>query len=528
MSAGYEPIDNYEVVNFIAGGSTSQVLEVIEPGTHRHLAMKLINDKHPDVKESKAVLKAEAAICKQLDHPNIVHYEGFTNGREHTYMLMEYFRAPTLKLQLKMDQQSVHLRLKKILEGLCAGLQHLHDRGYVHRDIKPENVLANKVGEVRLIDFSLTSRPKGGLAKLLGGKLASIQGTRTYIAPETIRKQPPVFQTDFYSLGILLFEVLTGKTPFQAPTPNELLQKHISATPPNASEFNSNVSPEMDRLILKLLSKKPDQRGKDMAEISAELRRVRIFKEEIPEVSEATTEEKPADLLEQLSASKLDSRLDAQRSEIVRQNPELAAKLMEQQQQRQVETDRKKKELAELKKKVERSKTPPAPAQAAPPPPQAPPAPYPYPYQMPPGYPMPGYPNMPGMPNMPGIPAMGMPGAPYSPPPPAATAQNPAGGYPPAVPAASSTNPAFSQPSKPASIPISSSSAGNPAQASRSVPPKTAPGQSPAPSAESTASPKPGQATPSSKAAPPAQQGKSAPPAQDEDLEFMTELPDIL
>lgn len=496
MSSGFEPIDNYVVDSFIAGGGSSQVFEVTEPGTGRRLAMKLITNSHPDAKENKAALKREALVSKSLDHPNIIHYEGFTNGREFTYMLMEYFRAPTLKVQLKLDPQAVHLRMKKLLDGVSGALQHMHDRGYIHRDIKPENVLMNKVGEVRLIDFSLSLKAKGGLAALFAGKQSIIQGTRTYIAPETIRKRPPVFQTDFYSLGILLFEVLTGKTPFQAPTPNELLQKHISATAPLASEFNPNVTPEMDRIIAKLLSKKPDQRGKDMAEVAGELRRVRVFKEEIQEKRDTKEDEKPSSLLDQMDASKLDSRLDAQRSELVRANPELAAQLAAQQAKRQNDALARKQKLESMKMKSEKGPAPAAPV-PAPPQPVAPMMPMP---QMMPGmpmmpqqpYPMP-YPPQPMYP-----PGMGQP-MPYP--------QTP--GYPPQMPLGQMP---------PGQMPPGSLPPGYP-------PPVTPMPMPQAPGFPNTPIPVTIVAQP---AAPvPAPPPPVKPPVSDDDLDYMTELPDI-
>lgn len=536
MSSGYEPIDNYEVASFIAGSSSSQVFEVIEPGTNRRLAMKLINNSHPDAKQNKAALKAEAAICKQLDHPNVIHYEGFISGRDHTYMLMEYFRAPTLKVQLKLDPTGVHLRIKKLIDGLCGGLQHLHDRGFIHRDIKPENVLMNKVGEIRLIDFSLTTRQKSGLAAMLGGKPSVIQGTRTYIAPETIRKRPPVVQTDFYSLGILFFEVLTGKTPFQAPTPNELLQKHLSAPVPNASEFNPNVSPEMDRLLIKLLSKKPEQRGKDMAEVSAELRRIRVFKEDIPEPDQNKAEETPANLLDQLKESKLDSRLDAQRSELVRNNPQLAGELARQQQDRQAAAKAKKDRLVELQRQSEQSRKGGKKGGAepvAPPamPPAQPPMPFPYPQQ--PGYPYP----MPQMPNAayPGYPA-GMPPYPQGGMP-QPMAGLPPGSFPPNMPMPQPF-PAAGLPPMMAPPPGAAPGPGLPVpvQAPAAVP--TAPPSAPAaplkPAPEVAALLKPAGSAPP----PPSEQPKtpSAPPApaapaasaSEDELEYMTDLPEIL
>lgn len=154
----------------------------------------------------------------------IVKFEKYSSSRDNTFLIMEHYRAPNVKLQLKSDIRSVHIRARKLFESVTSALSHVHSKGWIHRDLKPDNVLMNKVGEIRLVDYSLSIKDVKGFAKMMGGGvIKTIQGTRTYIAPETIRKQALSFQTDFYSLGILFFEVLTGRTPFQAATPEELL-----------------------------------------------------------------------------------------------------------------------------------------------------------------------------------------------------------------------------------------------------------------------------------------------------------------
>lgn len=501
-------IDGYQIVADIAGSGSgsSHVVEVIEPGSQRHLAMKLLNQQHPDFKENRASLKYEASIAKTLEHPNIIKFESYSSSRDHTYMLMEYFRAPNLKIQIKTDRNSVHLRLKKLVDGLCAALQHLHDKGYIHRDIKPENVLVNKAGEVRLIDFSLAVKQKGALGKLFAGKQSTIQGTRTYIAPETIRKRQPTFQTDFYSLGILLFEILCGKTPFQAPTPNELLQKHISAEPPYPSEFNKNVTPEMDKLIFKLLSKKPDARGKDMAEISGELRRIKFFIEEPTEKKEDVGgEQKKADLITTLTSGVLDSRADAEWTEMVRENPALADKLLAKQEeikaQKAAEKARREKALKKAGSKAE--PTPAAPTSAAPP--------MAAPMMMPPPMMMPGYAPGPPMGQPPGYPpgyppGMMMPGMPPGYPP---------GAMMPGMPPMPNQPPMGMPPNRPAMPPVAA-----PPQAVSAPPPMAPPAQKPP--AKPAAAPVV-VATPRPAPAPP-----PSPPANAEELDYMTELPDVL
>lgn len=539
-------IDGYQLVAYIATGGTSQVREVSEPGTGRHLAMKLLNPAHPDYKEHKAALKREASVLKTFEHPNIVRYEGFTAGRDHTYLLMEYFRAPNVKLQLKTDRNALLVRFRKLVEGLCAAMQHVHEKGWVHRDIKPDNVLMNKVGEVKLIDFSLASRPQSSLQKLLGKKETTIQGTRTYLAPETIRKLPPVFQTDLYSLGVLLFEVLTGKTPFQGSTPDELLQKHLTAAPPPPSFYNQNLTPEIDRLVLKLLSKKPDQRGKDIGEIAGELRRIKIFKEEPVEKAETEEEEsKPDNLLQKLQTAKLDSRLDAKRSELIKQNPELAKQFAEEEKARREAEEAKKRRRIALAQQLDRgpvkgpgSASVPtalptggmaaAPYAAAPLPPYGVPA---APYAMPPGgFPPVGYP--PGMPAMPVVPPGAvMPGMPVVPP--AGVSPVPVTPTIPMTPTVPATPTMPVPPAVPpaAYVPASAVRPGVPPAPVPVMPPGSAPHP---PAASGPVGPSPGMAAgvPNPKATttppPSAPPATPSPPPSDDDLEYMTELPEVL
>ena len=532
--------DQYQLVMCVASGSSSQVWEVVEKSSSRHLAMKLLKTDVPEFKANKAQLKRESEILKLLDHPMIVKFEKYSSNRDHSYILMEYFRASNLKLQIKADTNGVHLKVRQLFEGICSALAHVHSKGYVHRDIKPDNVLMNKVGEIRLVDFSLSSKQAKGLGKMFAGKLKTIQGTRTYIAPETIRRRQPTFQTDMYSLGVLFFEVLACKTPFQAPTPEELLQKHLRAEPPNPSEFNPNISPEMDRIIARLLKKKPADRPASVDEVLADLKRIRIFKEEIVDAVAAKKASEDQDALEMLSESRLDSRADAKLKQMLETNPEFARKFAAEKQNKatikKAASDKQNERIkvaedaqAARSKPGKPSKASKA-AAAAPQQPQPVPQPMPIPMQMP-GYP-PGYPQYPpgysafpqgqmpmmGQPMMPGM-APPIPGFPqYAP--------QPQMGYPqpmqqPAMPLPQQQyHPP--QPPSPSGQPIPSPNPQRPPQAAT---PRIAP------AAGATPAQRQPPAAPAKPAAPaqnrPAPQHAPPPPAA-ADLDFMTDLPDVL
>ncbi len=321
-------IDSYILTNCLFTGKFSQVWEVMEEGTPLQFAMKLLLPEFTREREQVQSLKWEAKIGMQLQHPNLLTYHKVVCTRQHAYLLMDLFRSMSVKSWLSGDLLSLQLHFRRLVESLCLVLGYLHEKGWIHKDVKPDNILLNKAGEVRLIDFSLTVKAPGFLGRVFRLKKPPIQGTRTYIAPETIKREPPSPQTDMYSLGVTLFEVLTGNPPFTGTSPNELLRHHLAQKPPAPSSLNPNVTPEMDRLILRMLAKKPKDRPSSMQEIYGEFRSIKPFKEEIEALIEERTKKTAADKAREAGLdARLDSRLDAATG-----SPSGAALLQKQQQ----------------------------------------------------------------------------------------------------------------------------------------------------------------------------------------------------
>ncbi|MAT14500.1 MAG: hypothetical protein CMJ46_04435, partial [Planctomyces sp.] len=305
-------IDEYELINCIATGSTTQIWEVSEQGTGRRFAMKLMLPEAYKSSEQRNIIKHEAKVGQAVEHPNIIQFQHFSLKKPNGYILMEYFRALNLKAQIRTDFEGLQSRLKKIVEGVCQGLAAMHDKGWIHLDVKPDNILANKSAEVKLIDFSLARRPGKGL---FSGKSKLIRGTRTYLAPETIRKKPPVPATDIYSLGIGMYEIMTGSPPFSGISPDLLLENHLIRVPSAPSKINENITPEADALVLKMLSKRHEDRFGTAHELYAELRKINLFKREPLELKAERERLKREQEAERLASeeSKLDSRADALR-----------------------------------------------------------------------------------------------------------------------------------------------------------------------------------------------------------------------
>jgi len=408
-------IDGFDLVNCIATGNVSQVWEVKEVATGQSYAMKLLLPEAFSDPGQKAQIKHEARIGKACDHPNLIRVYEVKTSRKHCYFTMELFRGANLKGMIRSDLTSVQVRAKKIMEGVTQALAHLHEKGWAHKDVKPENILITRGGDVRLIDFSLTARSAGALAKAFTRRNSVIiQGTRTYIAPELIRRNPATTSVDMYSLGITLYEMLTGRPPFIMGNPDALLMAHIQTKPETPSLLNPNLAPECDRLVLKMLAKRPKDRPTNMQEVYAEIRSINFFKTDMQEHAKAA-ELSRLDTFKDSMGHRLDSRTDAGRTpeELATANAGAQAK------SRKIDAARKA-AATSLDEKTRGGAPAAAPHVPGPPPmpammpgafPMAPGFPMPA-----PGYPMPGMP-MPGMP-MPGFPMPGfpMPGQQYPPP----------------------------------------------------------------------------------------------------------------
>ena len=422
-------IDHYVRLGTIAAGKHAQVLEVQEENTTNRFAMKVLLSEAMKDPEQISILKYEGKVAQALDHPNLIKWFATVNRKTNVYLILELFKAPNVKSSMLTDIVGVQTRLRKLIECTCAALHHMHEKGWVHLDVKPDNILMSRASEVRVIDFSLSEKIKGAIGKMFGGK-KDIGGTLTYIAPETIKKEAATPATDIYSLGITIYECLTGTMPFKGSTPKDLLMKHLTAVPATPSDLNKNVTPEMDRMVMRMLAKKPKDRQKNMQEVLAEFRNVQPFKEDPEKLREQKRAEEKANEGQQSLGKRLDSRTDHARLERAKVDPEFA-KTLEAKANPPTQPKAAKPEPAKPKSEAKpKPKPAPMPMPAAMPqmpPGYAPQMPFPQmqmpqmmPQMMPGQYaPMPGY-GYPGMPQqMPGypgaagpMPGMPMPGMP--------------------------------------------------------------------------------------------------------------------
>jgi eukaryotic-like serine/threonine-protein kinase len=291
MSAGREFVGPYRMFHLIRAGALFEIWAVRPVAETTAYAMKWLPPGSRYDRSTANQLKHEYEVGKSLDHPSIIKTYDFGNGKDGAYLVMELFKTPNLKQQIQGDLSHLHWRLDRILMECAEALEYLHQKGWVHRDIKPDNFLVNEENHIRLIDFNLTRKVKTGLGKLLGGRMA-VQGTYSYMSPEQIRGQALDQRADIYSFGCMVYELISGRLPFTATSPSELLNKHLRMKPTPITVLNKNVHADFADLLHRMLAKDPKDRPDSLKEFMRDLKAGRVFQVK-PRKPVAKLEEKP-------------------------------------------------------------------------------------------------------------------------------------------------------------------------------------------------------------------------------------------
>lgn len=267
----------YRLARLIRVGSTAEVWEAVNDSNQKRFALKIIKESMKSDKNETALLKHEYAVAKDLTSPRIIRVEEYREEAGRPMLVLELFSELNMKQALRRGPESLAFMLDKIVEQAAEGLYYMHTKNWIHLDIKPDNFLVSRDGEVKLIDFTIAEKKKGGLGKLLHrAKVA--KGTRSYMAPEQIRKKVCDERTDVYAFGCVLYELCTGRPPYTGDTPNDLLNKHLSASIPSPIVMNNNVTKEFADLVKSMMAKSPNDRPASMWEFLKLFRTIQVFK----------------------------------------------------------------------------------------------------------------------------------------------------------------------------------------------------------------------------------------------------------
>ena len=259
-------LGQYQIIEAIGRGGMASVFKAYQPALDRYVAIKILAPQHASQADFAERFVREAKAVAALNHPNILPIIDFGQQDEHTYIVMKCVSGGTLSDRLK--QPIDVLTTARIIKQVAAALDHAHSRGILHRDIKPSNVLLDDNEWAQLADF--------GLAKILAGDqfLTSSGislGTPAYISPEQGRGAPLDQHTDIYSLGVILFEMATGRLPFTAETAMGVVVKHIYDAPPAPRSIKPDLPEALEAIILKALAKPISDRYHTAGELASAL-----------------------------------------------------------------------------------------------------------------------------------------------------------------------------------------------------------------------------------------------------------------
>jgi Protein kinase domain len=260
------------LVKPLGSGGMADVYLAHDDILDRDVALKLLKDEYASDEEFVERFKREAQSAAALSHPNIVSIFDRGASEDGTYYIaMEYLPGGTLKDYIIKGGALVPQTAAEIALQTAQALQAAHKRGIIHRDIKPRNILITDSGHVKVTDFGIARAADATTTSHLG----DILGTAKYMSPEQAMGEPVGAASDLYSLGVVLYEMLTGRVPFEAETPADVSVKHADGLLPNPREVNPEVPEAMDALVMRLLASDPGDRYGSASELIEELRRVR-------------------------------------------------------------------------------------------------------------------------------------------------------------------------------------------------------------------------------------------------------------
>ncbi|RIK32424.1 MAG: hypothetical protein DCC56_01030 [Anaerolineae bacterium] len=247
----------YRIISQVGQGGMATVYKAYQPSMDRNVAIKVLPRQLAESPEFAARFQQEARIIARLEHPHILPVFDFGESDGVTYFVMRYLEAGTLKTKMEAGPLSLN-EIDRLFTQLAEALNYAHGHGIIHRDLKPANALIDESGNLFLTDFGIAKLLESASPRLT--QTDAIMGTPAYISPEQARAETVNQRSDIYSLGIILYEMVTGSVPFVADTPLAVILKHISDPLPPPSIVKKDIPQPIERVILKALAKEPDDR----------------------------------------------------------------------------------------------------------------------------------------------------------------------------------------------------------------------------------------------------------------------------
>ncbi len=250
-------LDHYRLEATVSRSGMSTLFRATDLNDGKQVAIKV---PHPEMEADPILVerfKREQEIGQTLDHPGIVKTFNGEN-RSRVYMVIEWVDGRLLRTILNEGRKLPIERAIKITLGICDALDFMHKRGVVHRDLKPENIMVDEQDGIKLIDFGIAM--KEDARRLTYAGPSPMLGTPDYISPEQVKGQRGDQRSDIYALGIMLYEMLTGQTPYSGPNPLVVMNERLLNDPKPVRKLNREISPEVEEILFRALERDPRHR----------------------------------------------------------------------------------------------------------------------------------------------------------------------------------------------------------------------------------------------------------------------------
>jgi serine/threonine-protein kinase len=274
MLVGLGPGDvldaRFLIVDVLSQGGMAIIFKALDlPNGEREVAVKVPHLGLESNPASYARFAREEEIGLQLDHPFVMKFIGVNGSRSRPYIVAEYLRGNTLAELLARTRPLPERDALRFASLICEALQYLHAHAIIHRDLKPSNVMVCSDDTIRLMDFGISYAEAARRVTFTG--FSTAMGTADYVAPEQIKGRRGDERTDIYSLGAMLYEMLTGKAPFDGDDPFVIMNRRMSGDPAAPRRLNPSLSPQAEEIVLRALQRDPNRRYPSAAAMKADL-----------------------------------------------------------------------------------------------------------------------------------------------------------------------------------------------------------------------------------------------------------------
>jgi eukaryotic-like serine/threonine-protein kinase len=263
-----DQLDHYRIENLAARSGMASIFRATDLRTNAPVAIKI---PHPEMESDPVFFERfhrEEEIGTKLDHPGVMKVIS-EDGRSQVYMVMEWVEGRLLRQVLNEQRKLAPERAVRIALQICGALDYIHSHGVVHRDLKPENIMVDAADRIKLIDFGIAAN--AGSRRITFAKLSQTMGTPDYISPEQVKGKRGDARSDLYALGVMLYEMLTGKVPFTGPNPFAIMNDRLLNNPVPPREIEPAISPQLQEIIYRALERDPSKRYANAHEFAWDL-----------------------------------------------------------------------------------------------------------------------------------------------------------------------------------------------------------------------------------------------------------------